>query len=179
MQSPWSPQRVVSLRKWWREGLSGGVIAAHFCAEGFPATRNSVIGKVHRLGLEARAPRKTQWLGRPGARERKPKVPAAVKFSWSDFLPPALSPLWFWEPRLYGFDATPCGCSYIEGHVGGSWFYCNAAKAGTQYCVEHAAICRRSVAPTPKVAGRRSSFGNYWLSAPAGEAALAETLVEA
>jgi len=47
----WTDEKVESLRKLWSEGLSASQIANKIG----DVTRNAVIGKVHRLGLEGRA----------------------------------------------------------------------------------------------------------------------------
>ena len=53
----WTDERVEQLKKLWSEGLSASQIANRLG----DVTRNAVIGKVHRLGLEARAkPQKKQ-----------------------------------------------------------------------------------------------------------------------
>ena len=47
----WTDERVDALRKLWAEGLSASQIAGQLGG----VSRNAVIGKVHRLGLEGRA----------------------------------------------------------------------------------------------------------------------------
>ena len=47
----WTDERVELLKKLWAEGLSASQIAGRLGG----ATRNAVIGKVHRLGLSGRA----------------------------------------------------------------------------------------------------------------------------
>jgi len=47
----WSDDRVTTLSKLWRDGLSASQIANQLGG----VTRNAVIGKVHRLGLSGRA----------------------------------------------------------------------------------------------------------------------------
>ena len=47
----WTEERVEQLKKLWTEGLSASQIAKRLG----DVTRNAVIGKVHRLGLEPRA----------------------------------------------------------------------------------------------------------------------------
>ena len=59
----WPPEQVDDLRKMWGQGLSASQIA-----ERLSTTRNTVIGKVHRLGLEKRR-RGTQ----PGEKRLPPK----------------------------------------------------------------------------------------------------------
>ena len=46
----WTNERVEELKNLWSEGLSASQIAKRLG----DVTRNAVIGKVHRLGLEAR-----------------------------------------------------------------------------------------------------------------------------
>lgn len=52
--SGWTLDRVELCRRLWAEGLSASQIASRLGG----VTRNAVIGKVHRLGLPARAPRR-------------------------------------------------------------------------------------------------------------------------
>jgi GcrA cell cycle regulator len=51
--SEWTQDREDLCRKLWADGLTGTQIASRLGG----VTRNAVIGKVHRLGLPARAPR--------------------------------------------------------------------------------------------------------------------------
>ena len=46
----WTDDRVEKLRKWWAEGLTGSEIAERLGG----VSRNAVLGKAHRLGLEKR-----------------------------------------------------------------------------------------------------------------------------
>lgn len=47
----WTDERVEQLRKLWNEGLSATQIAAEL---GASISRNAVIGKIHRLGIQER-----------------------------------------------------------------------------------------------------------------------------
>lgn len=62
----WTEERVELLKKYWAEGLSASQIANALGG----VTRNAVIGKVHRLGLAARA-KSTRTNTTP--RPRKPR----------------------------------------------------------------------------------------------------------
>jgi GcrA cell cycle regulator len=62
----WTDERVELLKKLWADGLSASRIAAELGG----VSRNSVIGKVHRLGLSGRA--KSASASVP--RQRKPRV---------------------------------------------------------------------------------------------------------
>lgn len=50
-KSPWNDENTAYLKEKWLAGSSAGVIAAHF-----GMTRNAVIGRIHRLGLEREVP---------------------------------------------------------------------------------------------------------------------------
>jgi GcrA cell cycle regulator len=62
----WTEERVELLKKLWADGLSASRIAAELGG----VSRNSVIGKVHRLGLSGRA--KSASASAP--RQRKPRT---------------------------------------------------------------------------------------------------------
>lgn len=62
----WTDERVELLKKLWSDGLSASEIAAELGG----ISRNSVIGKVHRLGLSGRAKSPSGAL----PRQRKPRV---------------------------------------------------------------------------------------------------------
>lgn len=64
----WTDDRVELLKKLWSDGLSASQIAAELGG----ISRNSVIGKVHRLGLSGRA--KSPSTSVP--RQRKPRAHA-------------------------------------------------------------------------------------------------------
>ena len=57
----WTDERVEVLKKLWSDGLSASQIAAKLG----DVTRNAVIGKVHRLGLQGRATTSRIRMARP------------------------------------------------------------------------------------------------------------------
>jgi GcrA cell cycle regulator len=62
----WTDDRVELLKKLWSDGLSASQIAAELGG----ISRNSVIGKVHRLGLSGRAKSPSSAV----PRQRKPRA---------------------------------------------------------------------------------------------------------
>ena len=50
MSNVWTEEKLELLKALFEEGLSSGNIANAFNQKGFPATRNSICGKLHRLG---------------------------------------------------------------------------------------------------------------------------------
>ena len=58
----WTDERVETLKRMWAEGQSASQIAKELGG----VTRNAVIGKAHRLGLQSRpSPVKVSTISRP------------------------------------------------------------------------------------------------------------------
>jgi GcrA cell cycle regulator len=106
--SEWTDDLVEQLKKLWAEGRSGSEIGRML--GGF--TRNAIIGKVHRIGLEKRAkpsrPMKIHHRRKPFP--KAPCVPGSVKLvdlqSWSCRWPMG-------DPQADAFGF--CGCPQHEG----------------------------------------------------------------
>ena len=62
----WTDERVALLKKRWADGFSTQLIADELGG----VTRNAVIGKVHRLGLEERETKVAKEMGPRGAKPR-------------------------------------------------------------------------------------------------------------
>ncbi len=108
----WTPDRIEILKSLWGEGLSAGQIAQ---ALGSVMSRNSVIGKAHRLGLEAR-------LIPKGFRQKKPKI------SENPIPDEAPNPQW-----VLLKDTT--GCMYASGT--NPYSFCNCKIYKGSYCSLH------------------------------------------
>ena len=61
----WTPEKEEKLKKLWKQGHTASQIASMLG----DTTRNAVIGKAHRLNLEARAPSKNS--GTPSSRDNR------------------------------------------------------------------------------------------------------------
>lgn len=132
----WPDAANDRLRQLWAEGLTGRRIAEIINAEfRLGVTRNSVIGRVHRLGLPSRqSPIKAPppgWKKKdPRRLPRKPSGVSASKTAPAMPEKPAPAPApkidrsgrtcqWIeGEPRLRQFCGQPCqeGSSYCPGH---------------------------------------------------------------
>lgn len=139
MSQNWTLERERELRQLWHEGLSASTIAERLGG----VSRNSVISKARRLGLEARTA--SVWKS-PRARASKARMAAkASAKAVSSRSDPARS------------DPGISHCQWIEGDVGGDWSFCQERKrARSSYCAAHHARCyvARDPDQTP-AAGRR------------------------
>ena len=69
----WTDERVDTLKRLWGEGLSASQIAGQLGG----VSRNAVIGKVHRLGLESRIKKEAAASQTPEAHDATAEAPAA------------------------------------------------------------------------------------------------------
>ena len=111
MDVVWTQERIDSLAKLWQEGLSTAEIGRRL-----GVTKNSVVGKAHRLAL---APR-----------------PSPLK---SGTAPAAARPV---KQAKKVVEISGPTCSWPIGHPGEKGFhFCDArAMQGKPYCTEHAAL---------------------------------------
>ncbi|HWK45411.1 MAG TPA: GcrA family cell cycle regulator [Stellaceae bacterium] len=107
IESVWTPELIDALGKLWSEGLSTAEIGRRL-----GVTKNSVVGKAHRLSLTPR-PSPLKFVERP--REKLP-------------------------PKY--LDMGGPSCSWPIGHPGDKDFhFCGAsATVGKPYCADHAAV---------------------------------------
>ena len=120
----WTPERIEALRRLHAQGLSYRQIAAEL-----DLSRNSVIGKMHRLELTT--------TERQGAA----KLPPPAKTNAC--APPAVDPDLPWHHRLFA-GLTSRMCHYPFGDLADeSLRFCGEAVRGpgAAYCEEHHALC--------------------------------------
>lgn len=144
----WTREHIETLKALWSEGLSATQIIPRFNGE---FSRNAIISKVHRLGLDKRQS--------PVRRNYKKKRPAAI---------PAVKPAPFTEHTRD--DDIPAGglqsrkdtqCCYPIGDPQTPTFgYCKAPRELGDYCQRHflrmypsAAVAQRRVEAPAKEVG--------------------------
>lgn len=144
----WSNEREEQLRGLWAEGLlSCSQIAARI-----GGTRNSIIGKVHRLGLAGRAPvpppqrraRLIPYAGSPVLTRPEPEGHAMTQPSPP--MRPEPDPLVCTTPLL---DLATHGCRWPdgEGTMEAPYLFCGAhAVEGSSYCRLHRGMAVRGMA---------------------------------
>ena len=134
----WTPERVAILKKLFAEGASASGIAAGI-GDGF--TRNSIIGKLHRLGLsrprvanpKRRPPPKPKGF-RPRKSPSRPQLELVIDNTADEDIPLA--------QRKSFMELTADTCRYGIGDPRSpEFFFCGAETAGTSYCPQHYRTC--------------------------------------
>ncbi|MFZ4690411.1 MAG: GcrA family cell cycle regulator [Polymorphobacter sp.] len=139
----WTDERIAQLKAGWEGGMTASQIAEQL---GEGVTRNAVIGKAHRLGLESRpSPVKagdegveTPVVVTPAAAAPAPAAPAAATPMAAR--PAAKKPVRTGKAaRTTLLDLNEKICKWPIGHPGDADFhFCGkASQAGFPYCTEH------------------------------------------
>jgi GcrA cell cycle regulator len=154
----WSDERVELLKRLCGEGLLSFSQIADKIGQ---VTRNAVIGKVHRLGLAGRAPRKparAPFRPKPRAIILRPVLPRPR------ILSPVLREIPDLEPapdgRIKLLDIKEGMCRWPIGDPMEEGFhFCGRRKSTVgPYCDHHAAIAYNPIKLKPK-----GKNGFYWL----------------
>jgi GcrA cell cycle regulator len=159
---PWTAERVALLRARWSQGASALQISRELGAE---ISRNSVLGKIHRLGIATLSPfgggRGKRFANRKkhraagGKRERPQRpLPAWVAAAEPYIDNPLVDADIPRSQRCSLLELSRATCRWPVGDPGGSdFFYCGAAPfADKPYCAAH---CARAYRP-PQDTTRRA-----------------------
>ncbi len=120
----WTDERIDILKKLWTEGLSASQISKEL---GEGVTRNAVIGKAHRLGLEKRpSPVKSD-------KEKKVAAPKVVAMT------PKKAPKRSESKHVTLLELGERMCKWPHGHPGEDNFhFCGKpSQPGMPYCGAH------------------------------------------
>ncbi|GGE03985.1 hypothetical protein GCM10011529_07990 [Polymorphobacter glacialis] len=154
----WTDERIAQLKAGWEGGMTASQIAEQL---GEGVTRNAVIGKAHRLGLEAR-PSPVKGSEDPGV-VAPPAAVAAPPVAPPPNSPPAAvaatlapRPIVAKKPVRTGkaarttlLDLNEKICKWPLGHPGDADFhFCGkASQAGFPYCTEHCLLAYQAQLP--------------------------------
>lgn len=127
--SPWTPERIDRLKYLWDKGFSAGLIAIEL-----HTTRNAVIGKIGRLGLEWR--KETQLrLSSRNSRSKPARMPRPIISSPSSVDGKIIVAPHRWVSLL---DLRPRQCRWPHGD-GPPFAFCGATVLEDfSYCPQHA-----------------------------------------
>ena len=147
----WTDERIAQLKAGWEGGMTASQIAE---ALGEGVTRNAVIGKAHRLGLESRpSPVKNTDevveapVAKPVAAAPPPAVPPPAVLARPA---PAKKPVRTGKAaRTTLLDLNEKICKWPIGHPSDADFhFCGkGAQAGFPYCTEHCLIAYQAQLP--------------------------------
>lgn len=139
----WTDEVVEELRKMWDKGMTTGQIA-----KALGVTKNSIIGKVHRLCLTARpspikkAPAKPEKKVAPVAKTtvKAPKGPAKQVAEPAPIVEKVETPVEETNIPLVKLDNHTCRWPLGDPRDDDFCFCGKRIKTGQTYCEEHAAI---------------------------------------
>jgi GcrA cell cycle regulator len=133
----WTDAAIARLKELWGEGFS-----ASECGQRMGVSRNSVIGKIHRLGLSGKY-RRPRERGRRMTKASASKL--AAQKSPNNEQPPASRDL-SEEPKRGSFDLLDLKfgqCRWPEGD--GPYRFCGAPQVfDSSYCKAHHAMAHAS-----------------------------------
>ena len=135
----WTDERIAQLKAGWEGGMTASQIAEQL---GEGVTRNAVIGKAHRLGLEA--------LAAPPVAPPPNSPPAAVAATLAPRPIVAKKPVRTGKAaRTTLLDLNEKICKWPLGHPGDADFhFCGkASQAGFPYCTEHCLLAYQAQLP--------------------------------
>ena len=149
----WTDERIAQLKAGWEGGMTASQIAE---ALGEGVTRNAVIGKAHRLGLESRpSPVKNadEVIEIPATKPATVAAPALATIVASAAIArptPAKKPVRTGKAaRTTLLDLNDKMCKWPIGHPSDADFhFCGKnAQAGFPYCTEHCLLAYQAQLP--------------------------------
>ena len=136
---PWDDNNVAKLRDLWDQGLPTAQIGKLL---GF--TKNAVVGKAHRIGLERRPSPIRRTAVKPD--RKKARSPVMPKLNFENTKEPesfSAEPSAFQPVVKNLFNTTPKrGCEWPEGHPDEADFsFCGKDRFEDKpYCLDHCAV---------------------------------------
>ena len=134
----WSSEKMELLRMLWKDGLPASAIAEKI---GDGCSRNAVIGKAHRLELDAR-PSPVKGADDTGVAGAEGTSPAPKRARPRTAKPAA-------PVRTSLLDLSDKVCKWPIGHPGDADFhFCGQpSNTGFPYCAEHCAVAYQAQMP--------------------------------
>ena len=131
----WNESNVARLKELWDQGLPTAQIGKLL---GF--TKNAVVGKAHRIGLERRPSPIRRTAVKPDRKKARSPIVPTLKFEASKEEPKRET----FQPTVKNLFAnhTKRGCEWPEGHPDESDFkFCGKDRFEDKpYCIDHCAV---------------------------------------
>ena len=137
---PWNDENVGKLKELWDQGLPTAQIGKLL---GF--TKNAVVGKAHRIGLERRPSPIRRTAVKPDRKKARSPVMPKLKFEKDETESQELNNSKnFFQPKIKNVldSKSKRGCEWPEGHPDESEFhFCNKEVFEDKpYCIDHCLI---------------------------------------
>ena len=137
---PWNESNVERLRELWDQGLPTAQIGKLL---GF--TKNAVVGKAHRIGLERRPSPIRRTAVKPDRKKaRSPVIPKLNFENTKEEVVEKQKPQKNFQPVIKNLftNSVKRGCEWPDGHPDESDFkFCGKERFEDKpYCLEHCAI---------------------------------------
>ena len=135
----WNDSNVARLKELWDQGLPTAQIGKLL---GF--TKNAVVGKAHRIGLERRPSPIRRTAVKPDRKKARSPIVPKLNFEVTKEQPRESSKHQSFQPVVKNIftKTTKRGCEWPEGHPDESDFkFCGKERfEGKPYCLDHCAI---------------------------------------
>lgn len=145
----WTAEQTEELKRLYGEGLSCSAIAAVM-----GKSRNAVIGRAHRIGLERRGAGKRAEIeagNRRGSKPQQPRAPRVRSLRPSqeqiELRVAAVDPI-----HVKLLDLEPHQCRYPYGDTPDITFCGHQVFAGFSYCASHFWLCTGIGTPSERAA---------------------------
>ena len=137
---PWNDENVIKLRDLWDQGLPTAQIGKLL---GF--TKNAVVGKAHRIGLERRPSPIRRTAVKPDRKKARSPVMPKLNFETSNESPNIkINDTALFQPVIKNMFPTPAkrGCEWPEGDPDEPDFhFCEKERLDDRpYCLDHCAV---------------------------------------
>ena len=137
---PWNEANVARLKELWDQGLPTAQIGKLI---GF--TKNAVVGKAHRIGLERRPSPIRRTAVKPDRKKARSPIIPKLKFEVSkEENKEVYAPISISQPVVKNHltNNTKRGCEWPEGHPDESDFkFCGKERFEDKpYCLNHCAV---------------------------------------
>ena len=137
---PWDESNVARLKELWDQGLPTAQIGKLL---GF--TKNAVVGKAHRIGLERRPSPIRRTAVKPDRKKaRSPIIPKLNFETDKEEVEEIVKPQQSFQPLVKNLitNHTKRGCEWPEGHPDESDFkFCGKDRFEDKpYCLDHCAV---------------------------------------
>ena len=137
---PWNDENVIKLRELWDQGLPTAQIGKLL---GF--TKNAVVGKAHRIGLERRPSPIRRTAVKPDRKKARSPIMPKLNFEKSEEInkeTPIVNNNFQPNVKNLFSNNVKRGCEWPEGHPDENDFrFCNKERFEDKpYCLEHCSV---------------------------------------